>query len=149
LVSAGGISAEVPEAWNEDRGGPWEDGQTGGHLAASEDLDGFVQGWGAAEGVSISVFEIPGLTPEDVLDNSALFSICTHNDRWEYVPGNLARAVWDRFLDCGGTSWMSFNVAAAPADGSYVVAVQFRLSEDPGPRMVEHVSESITYEPGA
>ncbi len=95
----------------------------------------------------MAVFDRLDTSAEQMLEGSSLHSTCTFVDQWTYEPPNLAGTTWNRFTGCGGTTWMSFEVAGYGADHPFIVVFQFRLPEDPGARMVEHVVESFRYDP--
>ncbi|MEO2109068.1 MAG: hypothetical protein ABGZ36_25975 [Actinomycetota bacterium] len=130
IDDTGRISVDVPTAWADVDGTPVSiGGSTVADIRASSDLAAFASTW-TTPGVIVSAGDVPGVTPEQILDDerTTLGSTCTFQGREPYTDG-LYVGSFDTYTACGGTTAVYVVIAARPADGSDpIVEVQVQVN---------------------
>lgn len=132
IDDTGRISVDVPTDWVDVDGTPVTvSGTTVADIRASSDLAAFASTW-TTPGVIVSAGDVPGVTPEQILDDerTTLGSTCTFQGREPYTDG-LYVGSFDTYTACGGTTAVYVVIAARPADGSDpIVEVQVQVNAE-------------------
>ncbi len=128
----GSLYVDVPSSWTDIVSGAWnlEGTDVGIQVVASTDLDGYFGTWttpGIFFGASPSLGDSWSL--DDMLDYHGFPDACIDGGREAYDDG-LYVGLWDVWESCGGTDSSIVNVAAQPADGSFVMLVQMQVVTD-------------------
>lgn len=117
----GVISAEAPTAWGDVRSAVTEIGPA---LAVAPDVDGFLNTWSVPGALVFATDGLDTTDPDEVLDGEAIGE-CGAPTRTDFANAQFTGRL-ERFDGCpGGAS--TVNVAAVPADGSYLVFATIRL----------------------
>jgi serine protease Do len=128
----GSLYVDVPSSWTDVASGAWnlEGTDIGIQVVAAPDLDGYFDTWttpGIFFGASESLGDSWSL--EDLLDYHGFPEACVDGGRDAYDDG-LYAGLWDIWDSCGGTDSSIINVAAQPADGSFIMLVQVQVVTD-------------------
>ena len=118
----------IPSTWNDIDGSPWVlDGEEiGVALSAAPSLDAWASTWttpGMFFGASPQLAE--WYSADEILDLYGFAGSCEGPSRSDYADV-LYTGRWDVWQNCGGTGTTLVNVAAYPADFSFMVVVQFQ-----------------------
>lgn len=143
------MTVEVPTVWNDRSTDDWDyegDGiQDGVQIGASTDLQAWREGWEVAGmffGASATLadsYDAAGLLDDFRNDFS---EFCTRDDRYEYEDPAYV-GFYDLWLNCGGADATFVVVAAAPADGNYLVLVQVQAFTDADLDALDHILGSF------
>jgi serine protease Do len=129
----GTITVSVPAEWAEVQSGVWViDGtEYGPSITAAPDINAWVEGWvtpGVFFGASSTLRQ--ELDVNGILDASDFSDACTYDARYEYEDP-LYVGAYDVYTECGEEGVSSFvQLAAEPADGSYILFLQIVLVSD-------------------
>lgn len=120
---SGRITLEVPVAWSDTLGSPWErDGEEiGVALSASPDRDAFYDSWGMP-GVFIGASSLMG-TITEYLDSNLFDASCTYAGRSDYEDP-LYTGLLDTWVDCGDEGSVFEILAVVSADGLELIVVE-------------------------
>lgn len=123
------IVMSVPAEWSEVQGGAWlvEGAEVGPSITASTDINAWVNGWatpGVFFGASSSLRE--QFDVNTLLDAGDFSSVCTYEGRTDYEDP-LYVGVYDLYVECGGEGSTFVQLAAEPADGSFIMLLQIVL----------------------
>jgi serine protease Do len=142
---SGTLSLEVPSAWSDVNGGPWEvDGQAiGQQISAAPDLNGYSTTW-TTPGVvfAVSADIAATYTEEELLDGIDFSSDCTYGGREAYSD-NLYSGFYDTWSACGGTDTLFLVIAAEPASGSQTLLVQVQIVTDADLEALDYILASF------
>jgi len=126
--STGVLEVQVPQAWTDVSSGVWNfnNQQAGIKIAAAPDLNKWQKGFdtnGAFYGVSR---QLAGqYTPEKLLDEQSFSKTCTYEGRKDYNDAaNGLKGVYDLYTNCDGGTGRMYEIAAMPADKSYIMLIQ-------------------------
>jgi serine protease Do len=122
------IKVSVPTAWTERTTAPFDkDGVQVPYIAASTDLDGFINGF-TAPGVLFA--KLPATTDLDAdLATYGFSGDCTDGGVTDYSD-TVFTGKYQVWLDCGGTTNDIVTLVAVPADGSYLAVIQAQIATD-------------------
>ena len=131
------VTMQVPMAWNDNDGAPWNyEGEViGGMVSASPDLDGFFSTW-----------EVPGVTFAasddlasqigylELLDGRRSFFMdaCELDGRYDYED-NLYRGKYDLFTKCGGpggANMIQLSAVSKDDQFAFLIFIQAQIVED-------------------
>ncbi len=126
------LYVDVPIEWTDQQSGIWSlaDTDVGVQVLASPDLDGYFGTWttpGIFFGASTTLGD--SWTIDELLDYHGFPDSCVSGGRDAYDDG-LYAGLWEVWDACGGTDSSIVNVAALPADGSFMVLVQMQVVTD-------------------
>lgn len=128
----GAITMSIPAEWSEQQSGRWlVDGTDfGPSVTAAPDIDAWVNGWatpGVFFGASSTLrgqFDVNG-----ILDQSDFSDTCTLDARYDYEDP-LYIGAYDVYTDCADAGSTFIQLAAEPADGSFILFLQIVLVGD-------------------
>jgi serine protease Do len=122
------ITVDVPTAWTQRDTAPFDkDGAQVAYIAASTDLEGFVNGF-TAPGVLFA--KLPATTDLDAeLATYGFSGQCTDGGVTDYSDP-VFTGKYQVWLDCGGTTNDVVTLVAVPADGSYLAVIQAQIATD-------------------
>ncbi|MEE8485094.1 MAG: trypsin-like peptidase domain-containing protein [Acidimicrobiia bacterium] len=130
----GAIVTKVPSEWSDVDGASYTDdaGNLIFDVSAAPDLGGFLGSWDVP-GVSVTASSDLAVheTKESILDilQSGYLESCEYGGREAYND-TVFVGFYDLYLNCGGVETTVVVVVAVPADGSYLVVVQFQAVTD-------------------
>lgn len=143
----GAMTVEVPTAWNDRSTLGWDydldEIQDGVQIGASPDLQAWIDGWefpGMFFGASATLAD--SFTAETLLDDNDFSGPCTLDNRYPYEDPAYV-GFYDLWLNCGGADTTFVVVAAAPADGSYLVLVEVQAFTDADLDALDHILGSF------
>ncbi|MCB9443973.1 MAG: trypsin-like peptidase domain-containing protein [Ardenticatenaceae bacterium] len=142
---SGTLTLEVPTAWSDVNGGPWEvDGQAiGQQLSAAPSLDGYYNSWNTPGVVfAVSTDIAATYTEEELLDNIDFSSECTYDSRNDYAD-ELYTGYYDIWTGCGGSDTLFIVIATEPASGSQTLLVQVQVVTDADLDALDHILASF------
>jgi serine protease Do len=132
--NSGALTMEVPVAWSDLNGNPWEieEQVVGGAIVAAADLDAFYSTWtepGVFFGASSMLLDV--IAPEDLLDfeDHDFSDECQYEGRKEYVDAAY-KGLYDHYSNCGGEGSTLINLAAVPEDQAYVIWLQVQVVDE-------------------
>jgi len=129
---SGTITVSVPAEWAEVQSGVWViDGtEYGPSITAAPNIDDWVNGW-ATPGVFFGASSTlrAELDVNGILDASDFTDVCTYDARYEYEDP-LYTGAYDVYNECGGEGSSFVQLAAEPADGSFILFLQIVLVSD-------------------
>lgn len=141
----GRITLEVPAEWTDVDGSPLEvNGVTVSDIRASSDLVALATTW-TTPGVIVSAGDLPGVTPESVLDEerASLDGPCAFAGREPYGDP-LYTGVFDTYDACGGTEAAYVVIAARAHDGTGpLIEVQVQVSDARDVQALEQIVASF------
>jgi serine protease Do len=122
------IHVDVPTAWTARTTAPFDkDGVQVPYIAASTDMDGFINGF-TAPGVLFA--RLPATTDLDAeLATYGFGDECTDGGVTDYSDPVYA-GKYQLWLDCGGTTNDVVTLVAVPGDGSYLAVIQAQITTD-------------------
>ena len=123
------IFMDVPTAWTARNTSPFilEDGSQAPYIAASTNLDGFINGW---TDPGVLYVQIPaGANIDDVLTFFGFAGTCTDGGRVDYADG-LFTGKYQLWLDCGGTTTDVVTLVAAQDGGGDLALIQAQILTD-------------------
>ena len=122
---AGVIQVDVPTTWTDIDGSA---GQRGPSVEASPDLAAYREAW-TVPGVSVGATLEQGPADQETLLDQFAQTACTSEGRQPY-DDSVYTGFYDYFTDCGGTQTALVNIAASPADGTFLVFVTVQMVDD-------------------
>ena len=122
---AGVIQVDVPTTWTDIDGSA---GQRGPSVEASPDLATYREGW-TVPGVSIGATVQQGAADQETLLDQFAQEACTAEGRQPY-DDSVYTGFYDYFTACGGTQTALVNIAASPADGTFLIFVTVQMVDD-------------------
>ena len=125
----GSIQVSVPTAWTARDTAPLnaEDGTAQPYIAASTDLDGFINGY-TAPGLVFA--KLPAAADLDAaLAQYGFPEACTDGGVTDYADP-VFTGKYQVWQDCGGTSNDVVTLVAVPADASYLAVIQAQIVTD-------------------
>jgi serine protease Do len=124
----GQIHVDVPTAWTQRTTAPIDkDGVSVPYIAASTDLDGFINGF-TAPGVLFA--KMPASSDLDAeLATYGFSGDCTDGGVQDYSDA-VFTGKFQVWKDCGGTTTDVVTLVAVPADGSYLAVIQAQIATD-------------------
>jgi len=129
---SGTITLAIPTEWSDVQGGRWmiDEVDYGPTITAAPDIEAWVNGWatpGVFFGASSSLRA--ELDVNGILDLSDFSDVCTLDARYDYEDP-LYVGAYDVYNECGGEGSTFIQLAAEPADGSYILLLQMVLVGD-------------------
>jgi serine protease Do len=129
---SGTITVAIPAEWSDVQPGRWiiDEVDYGPTITAAPNIDDWVNGWatpGVFFGASSTLraeLDVPG-----ILDLSDFSDVCTLDTRYDYEDP-LYTGAYDVYHECGGEGSTFIQLAAEPADGSYILFLQMVLVGD-------------------
>ncbi len=129
---SGTITLAIPTEWSDVQSGRWmiDEVDYGPTITAAPDIEAWVNGWatpGVFFGASSSLRA--ELDVNGILDLSDFSDVCTLDARYDYEDP-LYIGAYDVYNECGGEGSTFIQLAAEPADGSYILLLQMVLVGD-------------------
>jgi serine protease Do len=124
----GQIHVDVPTAWAQRTTAPIDkDGVSVPYIAASTDLDGFLNGF-SSPGVLFA--KMPASTDLNAeLATYGFSGDCTDGGVQDYSDA-VFTGKFQVWKDCGGTTTDVVTLVAVPTDGSYLAVIQAQIATD-------------------
>ncbi|HEX4904990.1 MAG TPA: S1C family serine protease [Acidimicrobiales bacterium] len=122
---AGVIQVDVPTMWSDIDGSA---GQRGPSVEASPDLATYREAW-SVPGVSIGATLEQGPADQETLLDEYAQDACTSEGRQPY-DDTVYTGFYDYYTGCGGTQTALVNIAASPADGTFLIFVSVQMVDD-------------------
>ena len=129
---SGALSVEVPSAWSDVNGTPWEvDGEElGPSLTAASSIEGFNDTW-ATPGLFFAASEslIAEVNETELLDLFDFSDSCIFDERVEYAD-ELYTGYYDIWSECGDEGTLYIVLATTPESRSYIILVTVQIVSD-------------------
>jgi hypothetical protein len=140
------IQMQVPTGWNDIDGRYWGIGgdAVGGMIAASPDLDGFLNTW-ATPGVIFGASDdlASGLGYQQLLDEyrADYLDICELDGRYDYEDA-IYRGKYDLFTKCGGPGgaiWLQLAAVSKDDQFAFLILVQAQIVNEEDWEVVDQI----------
>jgi serine protease Do len=140
------IQMQVPTGWNDIDGRYWGIGgdAVGGMIAASPDLDGFLNTW-ATPGVIFGASDdlASGLGYQQLLDEyrADYLDICELDGRYDYEDA-IYRGKYDLFTKCGGPGgaiWLQLAAVSKDDQFAFIILVQAQIVNEEDWEVVDQI----------
>jgi len=140
------VATEMPTAWDDVKTGKWtyNDAEVGLRIGAATDYATWMEGY-SVPGAFLAVSA--ALAGEDVdafldADRETFEKDCTFDSRKDFDAGGYT-GKFDLYTDCAGTGNAFVELAAKPADGSYLVFLQLVALGDRDLTAADHMIETL------
>ena len=117
------LQVDVPVSWSDVTGSSGSDGPA---IQASPDLEAFYNGY-TTPGVWYFATTLYGPSDQNLILDAWVQDGCTLQESRQAYDDNLYSGIYDSYTSCGGTDASVVNIAASPADGSYLVFVHVKM----------------------
>ena len=135
------IHVAVPTAWTDRTTAPFDkDGVQVPYIAASTDMDGFINGF-TAPGVLFA--KLPATTDLNAeLATYGFPGVCTDGGITDYSDP-VFTGKYQVWQDCDGTTNDVVTLVAVPADASYLAVIQAQIATDADLDALQHAFDSF------
>ncbi|PKO24043.1 MAG: peptidase S1 [Chloroflexi bacterium HGW-Chloroflexi-1] len=139
------IQIGVPVEWDDINGLPWtvDDVEVGAAIVASSDLQSFYDTYttpGVFFGASRTLAQ--SMDEAALLDENDFSTTCTYEGRYDYEDPAYT-GMYDLYSDCDGQGSTLIQVAAAPADRSFIILLQVLAISDADLEALDYILQSF------
>jgi serine protease Do len=142
---SGTLEVEIPAAWADIDGAPWEsDGEElGPGISAAADLQAFDESWAEPGMFFIAFRELAQeMNETELLDIFEYSEECTFDERVEYSD-SVYTGFYDVWSDCGGQGTLLVVLAAAPEARDHLALVGVQIVTDADIEALDHILNSF------
>lgn len=142
---SGTLEVEIPAAWADIDGAPWEsDGEElGPGISAAADLQAFDESWAEPGMFFIAFRELAQeMNETELLDIFEYSEECTFDERVEYSD-SVYTGFYDVWSDCGGQGTLLVVLAAAPEARDHLALVGVQIVTDADIEALDRILNSF------